>query len=290
MIKLVLTDMDYTLTCPERMQVSDKALAAIHRLQELGVRFGPASGRDQRDLTNMFRGHTECFATGLMSNGKKVFVDGKLIHRVVLDRPALEHLMAALRTMPGTWLITRSPHGDKACGISPQDFSKTSWSADPAIKPLPGLPEWELSTAGIMWDPDDPAVDGEAVHALAEEAAPEFHYLSPAPGMLHVLPAGWTKASGVRILQEALGLEADEICAFGDSDNDLAMMEYLPNATAVANANKAVTRASRWHIGSTFDDAVADALAELARAAESGGVPSFMRAAGGDQMHACTTS
>lgn len=64
---------------------------------------------------------------------------------------------------------------------------------------------------------------------------------------------------------------------FGDSDNDLPMIDAVPNSVAVANANEAVTAAARWHIGAAADDAVAGALHQIADCAATGEMPPFMR-------------
>ncbi len=69
----------------------------------------------------------------------------------------------------------------------------------------------------------------------------------------------------------------DEVAVFGDSDNDLPMIDAVPNSVAVANANEVVTAAARWHIGAAADDAVAGALYQIAACAATGEMPSFMR-------------
>ena len=77
-------------------------------------------------------------------------------------------------------------------------------------------------------------------------------------------------------LADELGITLDEVATFGDSENDLSMIEAVPNAVAVANADELVTAAARWHIGASADDAVADALFDIATAAKTGAMPAFM--------------
>ena len=68
------------------------------------------------------------------------------------------------------------------------------------------------------------------------------------------------------ILSNVLGLEPDEVCVFGDADNDLDMLRAVPNSCAVANANPAASRAARWHVGASADFGVARALEQIAEA------------------------
>ena len=55
------------------------------------------------------------------------------------------------------------------------------------------------------------------------------------------------------------------------------MIEAVPNAVAMGNASDLIKRAARWEIGASADDAEADALFDIAAAAKTGSMPSFMR-------------
>ena len=73
-----------------------------------------------------------------------------------------------------------------------------------------------------------------------------------------------------------VGSPTSEVVVFGVSENDLSMIEGVPNSVAVANADKAVAQAARWHIGASTDHAMTDALFDIA-ATGPDGVPAFMR-------------
>ena len=66
----------------------------------------------------------------------------------------------------------------------------------------------------------------------------------------------------------------------GDSENDLAIIEGVPNSVAVSNAAPKVAAAARWHIGAAIEDAVAGALLDIAAAAKTGAMPALMREGG----------
>ena len=85
MIKLVLSDMDNTLLPFGSHQVSDRARAAIAEVRAAGIQFGPATGRDYVELMRFFAGDESCFSTGLLSNGKKVVVDGDVRRLSLVD-------------------------------------------------------------------------------------------------------------------------------------------------------------------------------------------------------------
>ena len=83
--------------------------------------------------------------------------------------------------------------------------------------------------------------------------------------MFDCVPKGWSKASGLRILQILLAVRSDEVVCFGDSDNDYQILSSVEHSVAVANANDRVKTVARHHIGLCDDDAVGHALEDLAR-------------------------
>jgi hydroxymethylpyrimidine pyrophosphatase-like HAD family hydrolase len=80
----------------------------------------------------------------------------------------------------------------------------------------------------------------------------------------------------MEVLVKELGISLDEVCVFGDAENDLDVLQYVPNSVAMANATEAAAAAARWHIGPSADDAVAHALLDIVEASKTGGMPAFM--------------
>jgi hypothetical protein len=114
------------------------------------------------------------------------------------------------------------------------------------------------------------------VRTAIARVCPEFTLVYPGPNYIDLLPSGWGKDSAVCMLAGRLGMEFEEVAAFGDEENDLNMLYSVPNSVAVANAVPAVKRDARWHIGASADDAVADAFLDIAAATRAGRMPSFM--------------
>ena len=120
----------------------------------------------------------------------------------------------------------------------------------------------------------------EAIHRMLDAGlhfGPVTGRVPAANGIfIDILPLGWSKGKSVEVLAEHLGIGMDEIAAFGDSENDLSMLGAVTHSVAVANATAEVKAAARWHIGACADDAVADALIDIADAAATGSMPRFM--------------
>ena len=127
------------------------------------------------------------------------------------------------------------------------------------------LPSYPAAKAGVICMGDQDEID--RLQAGLETMCPEFAFTNAVANWLDVTIKGWTKVEGVKALIETLRLSLDEVCVFGDADNDLTMLSYIPNSCAMANANDNAKVAARWHVGASADDGVAIALEQIAEAA-----------------------
>lgn len=104
MIKLALTDMDDTLVPFGKPHVSLRTLVAIHAVQAAGVEFGPATGRDVVELLPFFLGNQAYYRTGVLSNGKKVYVKGECVRLHLMDRDAVTEVVRIVKEYPGCFV------------------------------------------------------------------------------------------------------------------------------------------------------------------------------------------
>jgi phosphoglycolate phosphatase (TIGR01487 family) len=102
----------------------------------------------------------------------------------------------------------------------------------------------------------------EAVRRTIEEMRLDLEIILN-KGAVMVLPTGVSKASGLAAALETLGLEAHDTVAFGDAENDLAMLEMCGLGVAVANALDSVKAAADWTTARARGEGVAQALDAL---------------------------
>ena len=297
MIKLALTDLDDTLIPFGSPCVSARSREAIHAVLDAGLHFGPVTGRLPVDMGWMFSDDAACYATGAFANGQVVRVDGHIVHEVYISAEALEKVQAVLDATTGGYLCLYNPwtlgkisyitaHGARLRDDPPPTYgSITSILAD--------VGEFPASNA----DPDAPAyIKANVQTACSRERmvelrdllrmeVPELDFVFPneRAQVIDIVPKGWGKGDGVRVLTEALELSVDEVVVFGDSENDLAMMGAVRNSVAVSNATEQVREAASWNIGACADGAVDEALLQVVEASETGGLPRFMRGGDGRQ-------
>ena len=276
MIKLVLSDMDNTIVPLGVGRVSDRMRAAVHACLDAGVRFAPATGRDPDGLERFFCGDAACYATMLASNSKVITLDGRLVREVFLDIADVRRTCELLEPEPDVFCLFRVGETDYAYGSSDVDYGDLADIFGPDVHVTDELPSGNVIalTVAHAISPERQ----EEVRAMVEGACPGLECLAPALGVFDVMPRGWNKASGMRVLMDEMGITANEVCVFGDSENDLPLLRACPNSVAVANAIPVASAAARYHIGACADDAVADALLDIAAAAATGEMPAFMRA------------
>jgi len=285
-IKLAVTDLDNTLIPVGAPRASDHALAAIHAMLDAGLHFGPVSGRVPAAMRWMFAGDEACYQTGAFVNGQLVYLDGKLVHQEALD--------AAQLALVGEWLM-----GHDGCALVIYDLDEVSYEMD-GVAYLMGATTDELARHATCFGMHpriitqlgrDRYVKANVRCDLAwpqmvelrdglRRAFPALQFVFPAMygPFIDILPQGWSKGRAVQVLMEHLGLAANEVVVFGDSENDLSMLQAVTHSVAVGNASNEVVACARHHIGDAASDAVADALFEVADAARIGGLPRFFDA------------
>ena len=276
MIKLVLSDLDATLIWREDHVVTQFALDAIHELQSAGVHFVPCTGRIFRDLPRMFAGDEAACATAVTSNGQLVYLDGELVEKVPIDHDGLLAVMGRLHDVADSYLVVEY-EGEKVAVDADLGFvlahPDNFWSVEQALASVPERPCYKANVRVVGSFERCQEVATELARAL-----PELDFVCPMPGTPHIdiTPHGFGKDHGGDFLMERLGLTPDEVCCFGDAENDLAVLRHYANSVAVANAVPVVRETARYHIGPADEESVARALLDIAEATGAGRMPSFM--------------
>jgi len=258
-IKLILSDIDGTMLPYGHPQVSARTIAAMHAAMDAGIHVGPASGRGISHVAPAFGGDEWCIATALGTNGMQVYLDGQLIHEERLPLEALEQVVAVVRTRDDAGAIVFDDEGlpHLICGPR-EELAKTfPVYAREAIDDdgLPEKPPVKLNVfvSGGLESTRD-------VMELLQREVKGLDFNLPMAGFINLTPPGYSKASGIDYLAEALGIGLDQVVVFGDGGNDVEMLAHVPNGVAVEGSAPEAVKAANWHIGRCEDDAVAAAI------------------------------
>ena len=257
--RLVATDLDGTLL-DRSGQVSSRTRAVLEQLEERGVPVVFVTGRPIRWMEHLWEavgGH----GLAICSNGAVVYdVATHTVQRALtIDPDAALEVASRLRSqLPGTQFAL-----EKSGGIAREEHFDSR----------------DKEPLEIVIGPLEQILDHTVVKLLAfhQDIAPETYWRqveemvgdlvtvtwSSTFAMLEMSAHGVTKASTLERLCFDLGVAAEEVVAFGDMPNDVAMLQWAGTSYAMANAHPAAVAVAGESAPSHEDDGVAAVLSEL---------------------------
>lgn len=260
-IRLILTDIDGTILPYGKDQVSERTRAAFHAALDAGIHVGPASGRGFSYIPRSFGGDAACSATCLATNGMQVYLDGDLVHQQFLPRACIVRIAELVRDLPHAGLLCFEDGVPVLVEGDVADLALSFPAYARACEFAGTVPPHDVEKANVFVGAG--MDETRAVFECLAERVEGVGLNLPMAGFLNVTPVGWSKASGIDVLCERLGIGLDQVIVFGDGGNDVEMLEHVPNSVAVAGAASEAAAAARWHIGHCEDDAVAAAIEAL---------------------------
>jgi len=88
----------------------------------------------------------------------------------------------------------------------------------------------------------------------------EFECIQREGNFLEVVPKGFSKATGIKFLMEHHKISIDKVLVFGDSNNDLEMIQYVPNSIVMGNCTPEVLAVASYQTDKVEDDGIYNAL------------------------------
>ncbi|SCP96469.1 Cof-type HAD-IIB family hydrolase [Anaerobium acetethylicum] len=101
----------------------------------------------------------------------------------------------------------------------------------------------------------DSAIE-EACRELASDFEPIFHDSHS----IEFVPKSFSKARGIEIITEKLGISRENTYAFGDSNNDMEMIKYVQYGIAMGNSTDAILKAADYITDDIRDHGIMNGL------------------------------
>lgn len=240
--KLAAIDIDDTLV-DDSLEISAANFEAIHRLRSTGARVVLASGRSH---ANMIPFHT---ALGL--DTPLISVNGALVRDVKSGEIWAQHPLPAdlvtaligegrrlgvsvlLYGLSGTYIDRRTQFTDYDQGRN----------VDPQIvlEDLLWAPAGEIHK--LLW-----MAEPARITELTPEFTARYHarltVTHTDPPYLEFMPAGITKGTGLAEVAARYGMDARNVAAFGDGNNDAAMLAWAGTGIAMSHAKPSTKAAA----------------------------------------------
>jgi hypothetical protein len=258
--KLVATDLDGTLVRDDDT-VSARSHATLARLRANGVVLAGATGRGPRLIELSLRDLGPADYLVLAQGGYLYDVSG----------PAPRKLYSS--TMPAAAIADAVARVEAAVGpvhlaveALEEPFSPL-WRDEPFVWPYREPTVYRDRAAMLGERPlikaflFSPTVDLDTLLDACRRLVPATECeISRTRAMLEIAPPGRTKASGLAMVADLLGIHPSDVLVFGDMPNDLPMFQWAGYRVAVAGAHPDLLALADEVTGSNDADGVAEFL------------------------------
>jgi Cof subfamily protein (haloacid dehalogenase superfamily) len=257
-ISLVLADVDGTLVTKEKL-LTARAIRAVERLRERGIRFALTSGRPPKGMGMLIAplGISEPIAG--FNGGLFVHPDMSIIEARTLTREAADKTVQILRDHKvdvwvysgEDWLVpdAKGPHVDReqwTVKFAPKVTTDFDKALDSAVKIVGVSDDLELMKQ----------VERDAQAALGDTASAARSQ----PYYLDVTHPQANKGGVVTSLERMLGVKASEIATLGDQPNDVLMFRKSGLSIAMGQASDEVKSAATHVSDSSEEEGFAKAI------------------------------
>ncbi|MEU0676004.1 HAD family hydrolase [Streptomyces sp. NPDC006172] len=258
---LIATDLDGTLLRDDDT-FSDRSLDALARVAAAGARHLVVTGRPAprvRPLLQILRSR----GLAVCGQGAQVYDVGadRLLWSVTLDRELAEVALGKIEAEVGQVYAAVDQNGVDGLTLIEPGYRM----------PHPTLPALRVGSREDLWcEPISkvllrhPTLCDDELAATARSVVGSLATVTMSgPGTVELQPSGVTKATGLALAADHLGLRPEDTLAFGDMPNDIPMFDWAARGVAMANAHPELKAVADEVTASNEDDGVAVVLERL---------------------------
>ncbi|MFE0354108.1 HAD family hydrolase [Streptomyces nigra] len=258
---LIATDLDGTLLRGDDT-LSDRSLAALAQAVVAGAQHLVVTGRPAprvRPLLDLLgsRGLAVC------GQGAQLYDAGRnrLLWSITLERDLAETALGKIEAEVGQVYAAVDQDGVDGLTLIEPGY----------LMPHPTLPAVRVRHRDDLWcEPISkvllrhPTLSDDELAATARAVVGSLATVTMSgPGTVELQPCGITKATGLALAAEHLGLGPHETIAFGDMPNDIPMFDWAAHGVAMANAHPELKAVADEITLSNEDDGIAVVLERL---------------------------
>ena len=245
-IKVIATDMDGTLLDPKGQLDLPRLEKILDKLDQRGIRFVIATGNEVHRMRQLLE-HLAERVVLVVANGARIFENDELLQAqtwddAMVDR-ALEHFKG--RECQDQFVVTCMNGGFVKEGTVFTELDKfmTPEMIEKLYRRMNFVDEFDSSLFGGVLKMSM-VVGEERSDAVLQEINDLFdghvRAVSSGYGCIDILQDGIHKAWGLEELLKRWNLKPEQIMAFGDSENDIEMLELAGISYAMENAEESV--------------------------------------------------
>ena len=242
-IKLIATDLDGTLLDPKGQVDLPRLEKILDQLEERGIRFVIATGNEIHRVKQLL-GHLTERVVLIVANGARIFEGNQLLQAQTWDDDMVNRALEFFkgRECQDQFVVTSMNGGFVKEGtvFTQLENFMTPEMIDFFYQRMNFVEELESHLFGGVLKMSL-VVGEERSDSVLEEINHLFNghvqAVSSGYGCIDILQSGIHKAWGLQELLKRWDIKAEEIMAFGDSENDVEMLQLAGIAYAMENAD-----------------------------------------------------
>lgn len=252
-IDAIVTDLDDTLLNDES-ELSLYTLDVMKRTKEKGVRLIPASGRTSASMLRFML----ALDTGLpyiaCNGGELVNPDHTVMQSFYFAPEKAREIVRYLREHNFYTQCYRGEHFfyDVECDAS-MSYKNSSHMNGHAVGDLAAFIDFPTPKILSVQTPEEVA----RMYPMIQTVFPNVSFTISKPYYLEAQPEGISKGSALCRLAGFLGLSPEHTLVFGDSLNDITMLQFATHSVAMGNARDDVKSEARYVCATNAEDGVA---------------------------------
>lgn len=257
-IKLLLADVDGTLVTPDKA-LTERAIDAVRRLGEAGIRFAVTSGRPPRGMSMLIEPLNLTTPIAAFNGGIVVSRDMSVIEQRVIP----EELVAPVAELNKSFgLDTWVYRGADWYVPDPKGAHVARETATVRFEPkvMDGLDGLTSNVAKLVGVSDDLDAVARASQAAHDKFGDHVAAARSQPYYLDVTHPDANKGAVARYLARKYSILAGSIATIGDQPNDVLMFAHSGLSIAMGNASLEVRRAARRVTASNAEEGFASAV------------------------------
>ena len=248
-------DVDGTLTCRDfntglRVEPRPRVQAAIRSFVARGNVAVVSSGRCMDGLVDLLDLPFSGFVT---LDGAHVILDGRVVADQSIPDGLFRRTVEEVRRV-GMEVLLEGPYG--ACVV-------TSPIGVVADLGLPELEDYEAAGGRAVFGKIDFDETSMIAYERSDFLRRAYEYLNVGDGYHELVLPGTSKGAGARALIAELPFVPSRTYAFGDSENDLPLLDMVDVAVVMGNARDVVKRHADYVTDDVRQDGVATAMEHL---------------------------
>lgn len=243
MIKLIASDMDGTILLDGAQSVDKSLIETIGRLNDKGIIFAPASGRQMTSLVRLFEPVSKDLLF-IAENGALVKYKDDVIAKTPLDRQLALDIIEDVINIPNCEVLVS---GEKTAYIKPKTetyynrMTKVVNYHTTIVDKFSDIDEDILKVAVCDLSGIDNSKD-YLKQRWGENAA------ATVSGKLYLdfMHTSVNKGNAMRQIQQYFGISSDECMAFGDNFNDIEMLNAVTHSYVMESAVDEVKKYGKY--------------------------------------------